>query len=488
MIIMKRAALLLITVLFIQLVSAQSEFNGFNCSTIIIGKEASVTGNVLIGHNEDDGGRQVVNYYKIAAIDQEEEYISLKNGAEIEQVDRTFGFIWLEMPDQEFADCFLNDNGVIIVSNSCPSQEREGEITDGGIGYDLRKLIAERAESARHGVRLAGKLICDLGYYASGRTYTIADKDEAWMLSVVNGKHWVAQRVADDHVVYLPNYYIIKEVDLEDKDMFLASPGLIDYAIQKGWYNKDEGDFNFREAYGNRRSAASMSNIGRMRTGVEALSGKKYDLEADFPTTFKPEKAVSMDDIMTILTNHYEGTELDDSDIYTKHNPHSNKTMNICAGHQQMSMFAELRDNLPVEIACRLWTAPRRGCVHPYIPIYYGTQNFPGSMNLYPADEVYSKHFDPDESIYDRGNGKAWWSFVDVTEYVDDDYLNRIEERREIKDKMQSYYYERVMEFDKEIIRLWKKDNTKALEEITKFSNEMINYALQSNKKYLNRE
>ena len=35
-----------------------------NCSTMIVGKNASATGRVLIGHNEDDNGSFVVRWLR----------------------------------------------------------------------------------------------------------------------------------------------------------------------------------------------------------------------------------------------------------------------------------------------------------------------------------------------------------------------------------------------------------------------------------------
>ncbi|MGM0463914.1 MAG: C69 family dipeptidase [Bacteroidota bacterium] len=483
---MKRLYSVSAFVLFTFILSAQSLPEGFNCSTIIVGKEASATGNVLIGHNEDDGGMQVVNFYKISPDDVEAGEAVMKNGAVIDLPGQTYGHIWLEMPGQDFADSFLNENGVLVTSNSCPSKERYGEITDGGIGYNLRKIIAERAESARHGVELAGDLVSRLGYNASGRTYTIADTKEAWMLSVVRGKHWVAMRVPDNHVVYLPNYYIIKQIDFNDSDNYLYSGGLKEYAVTRNWYKEEDGEFNFREAYGNERSAESMSNIGRMWIGVNKMSPSEYDIQDSFPDSFIPDEPVTVSHIMNILQNHYEGTHLDDSEKYTVHNPHQNKTMNICAGHQQMSFVAELRNNMPVEIGCRMWIAPRRGCVHAYMPVYYGVSDFPAGYKYYKNnDEVYENHFRVPEDMYNENNGKAWWSFISVTSFVDDDYGLRIAERKEFKNKLQQEYFEEAAKFDARLSEMWKRNHDEALEAVTEFNNMIFEKALQSNKEYM---
>jgi len=61
----------------------------------------------------------------------------------------------------------------------------------------LRRIMAEKARSAREAVQLAGQLVETYGYRGSGRTYSIADKNEAWMLAVIKGRHWLARRVPD---------------------------------------------------------------------------------------------------------------------------------------------------------------------------------------------------------------------------------------------------------------------------------------------------
>ena len=44
---------------------AADESQGFNCYSIIVGKDASFDGSVLLAHNEDDFGDQIFNMYKV---------------------------------------------------------------------------------------------------------------------------------------------------------------------------------------------------------------------------------------------------------------------------------------------------------------------------------------------------------------------------------------------------------------------------------------
>ena len=194
-----------------------------NCFAVVVGKKASSDGSILVGHNEQNRGRRIVNYRYVPRLKFPPGIkIKLKNGGTLEEVPQTFAFIWQENPGVEFGDSYFNEWGVVIVSDACPSREdsyeelvKRGEIRDGGIGYLLRRLVAQRARTAREGVKIAGELIERFGYTSMGRTYVIADPNEAWILAVVRGRHWIAERCPDDGVVLLPNLYIIgQEADL----------------------------------------------------------------------------------------------------------------------------------------------------------------------------------------------------------------------------------------------------------------------------------
>ena len=214
------------------------------CSTLIIGKNVSETGNIIVAHNEDNGGRLFnLQHYIPAAKHKKGEMLKFeKFAAEIPQVEETLGFYWTQnfVPDgSSFADGFLNDAGVIVATNWCGEifeQDRQ-KVKDGGIGYGIRRLIAERAHSAREGVEIATKLLKEYGYFHDGRTYTIADANEAWQLAIHQGNSWVAHRIQDDEVVYIPIYPLAgpaKGTAFMDgatatKEHFAGTPSMFDY-------------------------------------------------------------------------------------------------------------------------------------------------------------------------------------------------------------------------------------------------------------------
>ena len=188
-----------------------------NCMTVIVGKAVSASGRVLVAHNEDDPGHVIVRHAIVPAADHAPgELIPAEKGlARIPQVPHTLGYYWVEYVEDEggvtAADAYLNECGVVITSNSMGwSKEADDDpnvVKDGGIGYVLRRALAERAHTAREGAHVLMALIDEWGYAPSGRAYTIADKNEAFMFQLVRGRHYVGARVPDDAVVVMPNHY-----------------------------------------------------------------------------------------------------------------------------------------------------------------------------------------------------------------------------------------------------------------------------------------
>ena len=132
---------------------------GFDCFSVLAGREATIDGSVMFAHDEDDGGKQVVNWYKVPSLKHTpDEVINFKNGGVSVQPEETNSYLWLEMPGMSSSDSYLNQYGVCISSDACSSRENKGVFTDGGIGYSLRRIMAERSKTAREGLELAEKL------------------------------------------------------------------------------------------------------------------------------------------------------------------------------------------------------------------------------------------------------------------------------------------------------------------------------------------
>jgi dipeptidase len=406
------------------------------CSTVVVGKKASPTGRVILGHNEDNSGPLVMVRYVVPhGKHGPGEILTFEEGrAPIPQVEETAGFQWSETlaaGGASFSDSFVNEWGVAVVSDSCwPSKETRGELTQGGIAYALRRVVASRARTARQAVALAASLLDEFGYADSGRTYIFADKDEGWLLEVVMGKHYAAQRVPDDAVAFIPNYYTIRGLDPQDTENFFVSPGLIDYALSRGWYKPAvEGstdDFDFRKAFAGRdlycverndpKALGRDSNILRHKRALEFLTGRSWSLEENYPFSVKPAKAVGVEDIQALLRLH-RSDPAGPGDAPPEPSPHVGGT--ICGLGTQESLVVELRDEPRLTV---VWRATGRPCTSPYVPWYLGITKVPDGYGWTDPEMGLRRHFRPeaDDLAYDPD--RAWWNFIDAQDIIEPQY------------------------------------------------------------------
>lgn len=384
------------------------------CFSIVVGRDASADGGVLVAHNEDDYPPQVVHHHKVPRRTYGPgEKVVLRNGGVLEQVEQTWAYLWSEMPGMLFSDSCINEWGVTVTSDNCPSREDRPEITEGGIGWMLRRLIAQRAATAREGVLLAGRLVERFGYIAPGRTYIIADPDEGWLFCVVQGKRWLAKRVADDEVAMVANTYTIRQVDLSDEDNVLASADIVTYAIERGWYEPDrDGPFDFAAVYANPASASHPDNAGRQWSGLRYVARDLIEPGFDLPFSVVPGRKLSVADIMEILRH-------DEADKAESSTTGSAFGCVLCSGATQTSFVAQLRPGLPPEIGIVYWACLAEPRTSIYLPFHFGISDFPAGFRMEserPASEVYGRRVGAPFMADPR---EAFWTFSNFRDKVD---------------------------------------------------------------------
>ena len=298
-----------------------AEFDG--CTSIMAGRLATADGSVITCHTCDGNYRQWVNIVPGQAwpAGAKTEIFSGKmntetpddlrgrvKGGEIAQAPATYRFLNTAYP------C-LNEHGLAI-----------GETTIGGrrelynpegmfLIEEVERIVLERCKTAREAIKLAGELVKQHGYGDYGECITIADGKEVWQLEMFGagplekGAVWAAARIPDDHVGISANIPRIGEIDLKNPDRFLASDNVFQVAQDMGWWDPASGKpFKFWEAY-NGRKPFSVREYFVFNTLAPAL---KLDLNAaELPFSVKPEKKVSVRDILALYRNTYAGTDLD---------------------------------------------------------------------------------------------------------------------------------------------------------------------------------
>jgi len=203
----------------------------------------------------------------------------------------------------------------------------ELEDPKGGIDYgSLIYITLQRAKTAREAIRIIVDLANTYGYCSSGESFSLIDPKEAWIMELIGkgpndkGIVWVARRIPDGYVSAHANQARITTFPWDDPENCLYAPDVADVARKFGWFEGEDKDFSFSDAY-------APADFGALR-GCEArvwaffrtvASGMdKYEDYAmghnpknKMPLWIKPDKKVSPKQVMDCMRDHYEGTKMD---------------------------------------------------------------------------------------------------------------------------------------------------------------------------------
>lgn len=314
------------------------------CTVVVVGRDVSPTGRVIVGHNEDNSPPAWIKYGILPATPE---------------THRTF---WCECKvssGDANGDFFLNDRGVVVVSNSGGvSRERQDDpalLVDGGVGYEIRREAGLRARSARDAVRIIGELVERRGYRPSARIYTVADAREAWQVQIVHGRNYVAVRCPDDAVTVLPNMYTVRNLSDWPAGSVVMSTNLLANARAKGFWNGRD-PFDFAAAYQG-PGVPHANSIGRARQAIRLVTGEDWpEGDTRFPFALKPKSGTfGTAEVKALLTAHNEPS---------RPGAHVFTSWSICSSSTIRSEIFELTDD-PSATVCHLVRG--RGCESPYV-------------------------------------------------------------------------------------------------------------------------
>ena len=461
------------------------EESGHNCFTILVGKKASVDGSVFVAHNEDDlNDHNFVDLHKVPRIRHSagEKQIFLNKTDSLEEVAETYAYFWIT--GSKYAEeQYLNEWGVAITSNSSQSNVQAG---NGRIDHNLRRIVVERSRTAREAVHIAGMLVERFGYASSGRIYSFADPNEAWVFEVANGTHWIARRVPDAEVVIIPNYYVIDAVHLSDTVNYLASSDLITYAVKNNWYDPSKDTvFNFRKIYGHRNRNNALWNIARKWVILNQLTEKPYDFDSEFPFSIAPKRKIDLPILIEALQNHFENTSLAYDPTVNNGSPHRasglhiDDSLNVCNIYNDCSSIWQLRSWLPAEIGNILWIAPRYPCIQPFIPWYYGVTKISSAYEKATYQEALENYNNKNRNYIELYPDHACWIFDEFANKVDSCYGKEIGSINQWKHNFQKNIFEAVNANEGKILSIFNSDRDKALGMLTDLTNGLAEGDLQ---------
>jgi dipeptidase len=374
------------------------------CTTVIVGRERSATGSVLVAHSEELGRNSAheVQLSPARSPGPGERY-SLFSGGELAQpavLARHLGtriFDKGHYPGEHTGG--VNEHGVAVANNMAlmrgiPEADACVLVPGGVIWTEFLQLVLERAHTAREAAALVGELCGTHGLsYDSGTMVAVADPREAWWVELARDGQWVAERVGPGEVSMRANAYRVREVDFADPDRYLFSPTLVDYARERGWYR--EGPFDFAAVYGDPRNQDDRYNLDRHEA---------------FESSYGRLETVGVPDLIRFLREVYAGTTL-----YTTRadgSPFRTAVRTIARMDTEASLVLEPRAGGPPHLAHRMWCCLSTSLTGVYLPFHLGIQELPAPFARATPG------YDP---------RSAYWLFVELAKLADYAYSRCID-------------------------------------------------------------
>jgi dipeptidase len=369
------------------------------CTTVVVGRDRSATGSVLVAHSEELGRNSAhkVELCPRRAPSPGESY-PLLSGGEVAQPPVLARYLATKIFDKRHYPGEhtggVNEHGVAVANNMAlmrgiPEADACVLVPGGVIWTELMQLVLERARTAREGAALVGELCGAYGLsYDSGTMVAVADPRDAWWVELARDGQWAAQRVGPGEVSVRANAYRIREVDFADGDRFLFSPTLVDYARERGWYR--EGAFDFAAVYGDPGNQADAYNLDRERA---------------FESGYARLDTLGVPELVGFLREVYAGTPL--YKTRPDGSPFRTGVRTIARMDTEASLVLEPRAGGPPHLAHRMWCCLSTSLTGVYLPFHLGIRA------VAPPFALATREYDP---------RSAYWLFVELAKLADYGY------------------------------------------------------------------
>jgi len=396
----------------------------YSCTTILVGKKATIDGAVLMATSCDGNimGRVYVSpareYPRDTKVQMFYDFAAPSTWEEHEdQVMQGYTFVG-ELPIERTYRCIFAAGHL---ADSITGGINEHGLSM-GIEYMGMKPELMRAKTAREAISLMGSMVEKFGftyYWApdAGCAIPVVDKKEAWIMEIFgpgqdwtpgSGKPsavWCAQRIPDGEATCNANRSRIAEVKLDSPDDFMASPNIYSLAENLNLWEPGK-TFIWYEVYGitgeranSLREWAALNSLAPSLF-LEATGDPKKDR---YPFSVKPDRGVSVQDLASVMRDYYKGTQFDVTDHPT-FNPEGKKSplarpfgssdlFNLvgikperCIGTETSGYvyISQIRDWLPEPISGCMWFTLGPSFTSCFAPIYSGVTELAESWSRSP--------------------------------------------------------------------------------------------------------
>ncbi len=481
---MRRISLILFSGLLLSLIIFWSSKPVQACTNFIITPAASVDGSTFISYSADSHTLYgYLNYVPAGdhlpgALVDVYDSESGKFLGKIRQAPHTYSVVGL-----------MNEHQVALGETTFTGRP-ELQDPEGIVDYEALMVFAlQRARSAREAIQVMGSLVAEYGYASTGESMSVSDPKEAWIFEIIGkgkgnkGAVWAARRIPDGYVSGHANQSRIRRFPLNDPANCLYAPDVISFARNKGYFKGKDEDFSYADAYhpltfGGLRfcEARVWSMFRRIAPSLNLSSAwvKGDDTAEPLPLWIKPDKKLSVADLMQLMRDHFEGTEFDLSqgigagpfalpyrwrpltwevDGVQYLNERSTATQQT--GY---SFVAQSRSNLPDPIGGISWFGVDDAGSTVYIPMYCGIRQVPAAF----ADGVATlQRFSWDS---------AFWVFNALANYAYSRYSDMIQDVHKVQQGFESEFLARQPEIDAAALKKYQDSPEMARQFLTEYS------------------
>ncbi len=473
--------------------------NARPCTNFLVTKGASEDGSTMITYAADSHVLYGELYFRPTASYPDNSMLDIKEWdtgkflGKIKQVKNTYAVVG-NMNEHQLA-----------ISETTYTGRKELQDTTGIIDYgSLMYITLQRAKTAREAITVIAELLDEYGYYSTGESFSISDPDEVWIMEIIGkgmkmkttgsgnnkkvinenkGAVWVARKIPDGYISGHANQARITTFPKDDPENCLYSDDVIDFAREMGYYEGNDKDFSFADAFAPLDFGGARFCEARVWSGFRKVN-KNMEQYIDYargenpenrmPLWIKPDEKLSVHDVMELMRDYYQETELDMSldfgagpnkcivrwrpltweiDSVTYFNERATSTQQT-----GFSFVTQSRSWLPDPIGGILWFGVDDTYSTVYSPMYCGITEVPGSFT------------EGKGSIMEFDNDAAFWVFNQVSNFAYLRYDLMIPHIREKQKELELNYIDMTPAIDQAALAVYDTDRSKAINFITEYS------------------
>lgn len=362
----------------------------------------------------------------------------------------------------------MNEHQLAIAETTFGGREELAKQKDAIMDYgSLIYVTLQRAKNAREAISIMSELVDTYGYYSSGESFSISDPNEVWIMELIGkgegrkGAVWVALKIPEGYISGHANQARITTFPLNDPENCLYSKDVISFAKEMKWFSGKDSEFSFSDVYapldfgaarfcearvwaGFNKVSEGMEEYTDYAKGLIEFGGTNNFAQNRMPLWIKPDKKLTVKDVMEMMRDHYYDTPLDmtkdlgagpyqlpyrwrgltwkvDDETYCNERP-------ISTQQTGFSFVAQLRNWLPDPVGGILWFGVDDSYSTCYVPMYAGITEIPECFRVGNGD------------LLNYSETSAFWAFNTVANFAYLRYKDMIVDIRKVQAELEDKF------------------------------------------------